>query len=82
MNDNALKAAIRRLLDDGEDAKDNALMKMAAAKKAPPPVEAAQCEDCKVPMVDGKCPKCGKESEGPAEGEGDLAELLEAGSAE
>lgn len=80
MDDSALKIALRKLLDQGEAAQDNNMMRMAAAKKAP-----AMCADCKVPLVDGKCPKCGDVEtapESPSEDSGEgLAGLLEQGGA-
>lgn len=79
MEDTALKAAIRKLLDHGEAAQDAKMMKMAAAKKGP--VAAPEmCDDCEVAMVDGKCPKCGKESAPAGEDESELAGLLEQGA--
>ena len=83
MDDSALKIALRKLLDQGEAAQDNNMMRMAAAKKAP---AAAMCPECKIPLAGGKCPECGKDvetaPESPSEDEGEgLAGLLEQGGA-
>lgn len=78
MDDTALKAAIRKLLDHGEAAEDSKLMRMAAAKKAP--LAAAPCPECAA-MEDGqKCEKCAALEGGDDESE--LAGLLEQGAAE
>ena len=81
MSDNALRAALQKLLAQGEQASDNQLLKAHAAKNAPPPVAPEMCEDCKVPYEGGKCPKCGKEAQA-GEDEGELASLLEQGASE
>jgi len=76
MDGDALKAAIRKLLDHGEAAEDNKLLKMAAAKKGPPAV--APCAEC-AGLEDGeKCEACAAKEGG--EDESELAGLLEAGA--
>lgn len=76
MDDTALKAALRKLLAHGEAAQDNKMMKMAAAKNAPPP--AAPCAECAMLEEGEKCEKCAGLEGG--EDEGELAGLLEAGA--
>ncbi len=78
MDDTALKAALRKLLAHGEAAQDSKLMKMAAAKKAPP--VAAPCAECALLESGEKCEKCAVEPQG--EDESELAGLLEQGAAE
>ena len=77
MEDSALKAALRKLLDHGEAAQDSKLMKMAAAKKGPP-VE-APCPECAKLEEGEKCEECAAK-EGAGEDESELAGLLEAGA--
>lgn len=80
MNHGALKHALHKFLNHGEQAKDEGLKRMAAKSGGNAPAEAA-CPECGKPMVDGHCPACGYEA--PAnEGDGDLASLLESGSKE
>ncbi len=76
MDGDALKAALRKLLAHGEQAQDSKLMKMAAAKKAPP--AAAPCEECAQLEEGEKCEACA----GGKEDESELAGLLEQGAAE
>ncbi len=84
MNGDALKEAIKALLAHGDNAKDQGLMKMAAAKKAPPPAAPEMCPDCNKPLVDGKCESCGYESPAADDDSGgtDLADLLDSGAKE
>jgi hypothetical protein len=55
-SDSALRAALEKLLAQGEQASDNSMLQAHAAKNAPPP---EACPECKVPLVDGKCAQCG-----------------------
>ncbi len=82
MDDGALREALKKLLAHGEAAEDSKLMKMAAAKKAPPPAAPEMCPECQKPLVEGKCPECGYEKPvvDENEGQGDLASLLEQGA--
>lgn len=75
MDDAALGMAIKRLLGMGEAAEDSRMRKYAASKKPAAPAET--CPECKEPLADGKCAKCGYEAKG--EDESELAELLEQG---
>ena len=77
MDGDALKAAIRKLLDHGEAAEDSKLMKMAAAKKAP---VVAPCAECAALEEGEKCEACAAKEGG--EDESELAGLLEQGAAE
>ena len=83
MDPSVLKAALSRLLAHGEAAGDAKLTRMAEEKKKVGSSEPQVCAECKVPMVDGKCPDCGKEAEPPQDGgqdESGLADLLESDS--
>jgi len=75
MDDGALRAALQKLLAHGEAAQDSKMMKMAAAKKAPPP--AAPCAECALLEEGEKCEKCAALG---GEDEGELAGLLEQGA--
>ena len=77
-NETPLRNALRKLLAQGEEFADNRMRKDFAAKTAPPPSSPEMCDDCKVEMVDGKCPQCGKAG---GENENELADALEMGSA-
>ena len=77
MNDSPLRAALRKLLAQGEQAADNNMRKQFSPQ-APNPAES--CPECKVPLEEGKCAKCGYEEKG--EDESALAEALEQGGAE
>ncbi|MEY4956503.1 MAG: hypothetical protein RL409_760 [Gemmatimonadota bacterium] len=79
MNDTPLRNALRKLLAQGEMVADRNMQRAAGAKNAPPAV-AEQCPECNVPLVDGKCPKCGYEAQG--EDESELAATLEQGAEE
>ncbi len=72
MNDSPLRAALRKLLAQGEQAADNNMRKQFSPQ-APNPAES--CPECKVPLDEGKCAKCGYAAE--VEDEGALAETLE-----
>ena len=72
MNDSPLRAALRKLLAQGEQAADNNMRKQFSPQ-APNPAES--CPECKVPLEEGKCAKCGYAEE--VEDEGALAETLE-----
>lgn len=71
MNDSPLRAALRKLLAQGESAADNNMRKQFAPPQAENPAET--CPECKVPLDEGKCAKCGY----AGEDEGALAETLE-----
>lgn len=75
-----LKAALAKFLAHGEAAKDKGLTRMAAAKKGGAAAPEA-CPECGKPMVDGQCPACGYEKPAVDSGDGDLASLLEHGTA-
>ena len=75
MNDTPLRKALQKLLAQGEMVADRNMRKAYAAKNAPP---AEECPECKVPLEDGKCPKCGYEAHG--EDESELASALEQGA--
>jgi len=78
MNDSPLRAALRKLLAQGEMAADNNLKRSFAPKAEAAP--SAMCPECKEPLEEGKCAKCGYEEKG--EDESALAEALEQGGAE
>lgn len=78
MNDSPLRAALRKLLAQGEMAADNNMKRSFAPKAAPNAVEV--CPECKDPLEEGKCAKCGYEEKG--EDENALADALEQGGAE
>lgn len=78
MQDNALKDAIRALLDQGSAVEDTKLKRMAAAKKMGPPPE--PCAECALLEEGEKCEACAAKEGG--EDEGELAGLLEAGAEE
>ena len=79
MNDTPLRMALKKLLAQGEMASDNRMMKAHAAKNAPPAAAPEMCPECKIPLEDGKCPKCGYAA---GEDDNELAGLLEQGAAE
>jgi len=79
MDDAALRSALKRLLAHGEAAKDQELVGLANAKKAP---AAEACPECHEPMEGGKCAACGFEAPASGDGDGELAELLESGARE
>jgi|GEM_PF-7093501 len=76
MND-AIKSAIRKLLDMGEQAQDGKLVKLAEAKRAPPPEP--ECEACAMLPGEETCEACAAKTGG--EDESELAALLEQGAA-
>jgi hypothetical protein len=80
MSDSALRAALQKLLAQGEQASDNRMLKAHAAKNAPPAAAPEMCPECQKPLAEGKCVECGYEA--PAEGaeDSELAGLLEAGA--
>ena len=78
MHDSVISEALKRLMAHGDAQQDSKLVRMAS-KKAGPQQAAAECPDCKVPLEDGKCPKCGYSADEEAN-EGDLAALLEQGA--
>ena len=79
---NPMKAALHKLLSHGEDAKDQGLMRMAAAKKgahAAPEV----CPECAASRWwTASAPPGGYEKPALESGDGDLASLLESGAKE
>ena len=82
MNDGALRAALKKLLAVGEGASDSAMKARFAKKNAPPAPAEAMCPECKVALVDGACPECGYTAPAEEDGEGEMADLLAAGSEE
>ncbi len=82
MNDSALRAALQKLLAQGEMAADGQAMKAHAAKNAPPPGAPEMCPECKESLAEGKCAKCGYQAPAAGADEGELAGLLEQGAAE
>jgi hypothetical protein len=73
-SDSALRAALEKLLAQGEQVSDNSMLQAHAAKNAPPP---EACPECKVPLVDGKCAQCGY---APADESADMSGLQELGA--
>lgn len=81
MDETPLRAALQKLLAQGEAASDNRMLKAHAAKNAPPPAAPEMCPECKEPLIEGKCAKCGYETPSGEADESELAGLLEQGAA-
>lgn len=81
MNDSPLRAALQKLLAQGEAASDSRMMKAHAAKNAPPAAAPEMCPECKEPLLEGKCAKCGYEAPAAGADDSELAGLLEQGAA-